>query len=445
MKRLLPRWIVAIAAFAILGIALWYAFRPRPVAVDIALVSRGPLEQSVEVEAKTRVRDRYVVAAALPGRVTRLPWIEGERINAGQTVATIDALPSTTAVEQSIAQIRELEQQRAGVETMRPKPEALEQGASRLAAARAAYHAALERRSAASASYAQAVRNAGRAAQLAGRGYLPQSELEHARLAEETSRRELGVASGSVSAAAAAVDTANAELRELQAKRSDPDYLKRVYEARIAAVQSGLRSLQDQASRTVVRAPVSGSVLRVLQKSEQYIPAGTPLLEIGNVEHLEIVADVLSSDAVRMHPGDSIAVLRGAGDRLLRGRVSYVEPAGYTKVSALGIEEQRVNVVGNFVDNPLHLGDQYRLDIRIVTWRTGNAVRAPLSALFRCGNDWCAFYVEGGRAVRSVVKIGHRSDTSAEVISGLRPAQRVIVHPSDRVRDGVPVDTASAQ
>lgn len=432
-------WIAAAVLLALATAAVLYAVRPKPVSVETAAVTRGPMSQSVDVEAKTRVRQRYVVAAAVAGRLSRVNLLEGDRVKAGTIVATLDPLPQNAAVESALAQIAELQQQRAGVETLRPKPEAIAQAESRAAGAQAAYRVAVQRRDAASAAYAQARRETARAAQLERGGYLPRAGLESAQLAETSRSKELAAAQSTLALAATDVEAAQAAVAELRAKQADPEYLKRVYDARIAAVRSNLRALADQAARTAVRAPVSGAVLRVAQKSEQYVAAGTPLLELGDVHGLEIVADVLSSDAVRMRPGNTIEILRGAGDRRLTGRVRYVEPAGYTKVSALGIEEQRVNVIGDFTAPTGNLGDQYRLDVRITTWQSPNVLRIPQAALFRCADAWCAFAVESGRAKRVHLRIGHQSDRDAEVLSGLTPNQPVILHPTDRIDDNTPV------
>lgn len=409
MRRYRSLFII-LAVAALVAVVTAYALRPKPVAAETATVSRASLETGIEVEAKTRVRDPYVIAAPVSGRLGRIDLREGDTVRAGSLIASIDPLPATASVQQALAQLDEVRAQEAGVETMRPKAEAIAQAQAHVAAAQAAA--------------AQAKRDLDRARSLAATGDISRSQLEAAQLLDKSRSQEL--------------TAAQAALAEANAKRSDPDYLLRVYGAKAAAIQAQLRTLEDQASRTAIHAPAGGTVLRVLQRSETTVAAGTPLVQLADLQNLEIVADVLSEDAVDIHAGDPIIVERGAGSAQVQGRVTRVEPSARTKVSALGVEEQRVDVVGRFTQLPRGIGDQYRLDVRIVTWK-GPALRVPMGSLFRCGEAWCAYKVEGGKAKRVTVTLGHRGTDAAEVVSGLRNGDRVVVHPSDRVQDGVAV------
>lgn len=399
--------LVVIVLAAALAAAVVFALKPKPVPAESATIARATLETAVEAEAKTRVHDPYVVAAPISGRIGRIDLREGDPVRAGSLIASIDPLPATAAVQQALAQLAEVRAQQAGVETLRPKEQLIAQAQAREIAARAAY--------------LQAQRDRRRAQSLAATGDLPQARYEETKLLEDTRRQEL----------AAAVHA----LEESRAKRSDPDYLLRVYGARAAAIEAQLRTLEDQASRTDVHAPVSGTVLRVVQRSESTVSAGAPLLHIADLQNLEIVADVLSQDAVGIHPGDSIVIERGAGSAPVHGYVTRIEPSAHTKVSALGVEEQRADVIGRFTTLPRGVGDQYRLDVRIITWK-GLALRIPMGALFRCGEDWCAFKIENGRAKRVTLTLGHRGIDAAQVVSGLRSGDRVVVHPSDRITEG---------
>jgi HlyD family secretion protein len=188
-----------------------------------------------------------------------------------------------------------------------------------------------------------------------------------------------------------------------------------------------------------VRAPVAASVLRVLQESERIVEAGTPLLELGDPRDIELVVDVLSADAVRIPKDAEILVDDWGGDTPLRARVRRIEPSGFTKISALGVEEQRVNVIGDFVDPPATLGDGYRIEARIVVWDAPDVLKVPGSALFRRADTWNAFVIDRGKARLRPVTIGHRSSFEVEVRSGLEPGERVVLHPSDRIEDGVRV------
>jgi HlyD family secretion protein len=180
-------------------------------------------------------------------------------------------------------------------------------------------------------------------------------------------------------------------------------------------------------------------VLRVLEESERSVAPGTPLLEIGDPTSLEIVVDVLSTDAVRIEPGAAVLVEEWGGAGTLLARVRRVEPSGFTKVSALGVEEQRVNVVADFEDSVGGLGDGYRVEARIVVWEAAGVLKAPTSALFRSGEVWCVFAVEGGRARRREVSVGQRGPFESEILAGLEPGVALILHPSDQVDNGVRV------
>jgi HlyD family secretion protein len=179
----------------------------------------------------------------------------------------------------------------------------------------------------------------------------------------------------------------------------------------------------------------------VAEKSERVVQAGTPIVTLGEPSQLEIVADVLSTDAVKVHPGDQVLLEGWGGDHPIRARVRLVEPSGFTKVSALGVEEQRVNVISDFVDPPGPLGDGYRVECRIVIWSGENVLQVPVGALFRRGKSWAVFRLEYGRARVSDIEIGHRNETEAEVLGGLAQNDVVILHPSNQILDGVRVRT----
>jgi HlyD family secretion protein len=196
----------------------------------------------------------------------------------------------------------------------------------------------------------------------------------------------------------------------------------------------------------LIRAPVTGVVLRRLRESESVVPAGEPLLEIGDPKNLEIVSDLLSTDAVRISAGSLVLIEGWGGEKTLKGKVRRIEPAGFTKISALGVEEQRVNVVIDFDDAAAGqnvLGDGFRVEVRIVVWEKENVLKVPISALFRVGGEWAVYMVGNGRAARRTLTIGQRNSLEAEVLSGLQQADVVIVHPSDAVQEGVRVSARS--
>ena len=381
-------------AIALVGVLAWL-FRPAAVAVDLATVDRGPLMVSVSDEGETRVRDMYVVSAPVPGLMRRIELEVGDQVVADRTVvARIE--PS----DPSFLDVRSEAQARAAVD----------------AAAAARTHAAAQ------------VRRV-------------QAELDFARAELERTRalaRSHTVSANELDAAERRAKTADAALAEAQAERQVRDSEYQVARARLVTPAT-MRKRASDCDCVTVYSPVSGSVLRIVTESEGVVQSGTPLLEIGDPDELEIVVDLLSSDAVRVQPGQRVIVEAWGGAGPLRAEVRRIEPFGFTKVSALGIEEQRVNVIID-IDEPRErwqrLGHGYRVEPRIVLWDAQDVVRVPLSALFRHGENWAVFVEHGGRAELREVEVGQGNGLEAELRSGLEVGERVVVHPGDRVSPG---------
>ena len=377
----------------VLVVLLAWAFRAGAVPADFATVERGTLRVTLEEEGETRVRDRYVVAAPLPGRMLRVELEPGDPVKAHDTVL---------------------------VRLVPPDPALLD------VRTRAELGATLQAAQA-SVGGARAERDRIRADLQFARNELQRYEA----LARE------GIASREQ------LDTAERQVRTLEEGLRSADFNIRTAEHQVEVARAGLLQASGSGSRTTIelRSPVDGVVLRRLQESETVVHAGQPLLEIGDVSHLEIVSDFLSTDAVRICPGARVLFEHWGGERPLEGRVRLVEPAGFLKISALGVEEQRVNVIIDLEDRQQarQLGDGYRVEIGVVIWEKDNVVMAPTSALFRHGEGWAMFRVEDGRARRTPVTVGERSDIAAEIKSGLSPGDRVVVFPSGDVEDGVGV------
>jgi HlyD family secretion protein len=429
--------------YAIVGgtlcVGLVWAFRPTPILVETATVEQGELQVTVNAEGKTRIRDRFTIAAPVNGYLERIALDEGAWVSQGSVVARIDPLATNSAVKEALGQLAEWRAQRIGVATQRPKAASLTQAQLRIRAAQESQRQASARVVQAQATLAQAKRDRQRAQDLARAGAVSRQNFEMAQLAETTRTKELETALLAEKTAGAEVDVAKAALTLLQQEQTDPDYLLRVYDARIASAEASLQKLRDEARRTDIRSPVSGRILRIQQKSAQFTTAGTSLLELGNPKQLELIVDVLSTDAERIRPGDRIFIDQGTEAKPLNARVKRIEPSAFTKISALGVEEQRVNVIGAFIDPPTTLGDAYRVETRIVVWNAADTLKLPLSALFRCEQQWCVFGVKKGKAVQRQVKIGQRSDRFAQVQQGLTRGEQVILHPSDQIKTGIGV------
>jgi HlyD family secretion protein len=379
------RKLVLVAAVAGVAVLLVLAFRPAALDVDIAAVRRGALQETLEQEGKTRMHDSFVLASPVAGRLKRIELHAGDPVKVGEIVATIDPVPLEP-------------QQRAALEARLQTAQELE----REAAAR------VQR---AEADSSQAKADLERATKLAAEGVIAREALEKAQTADKTANKELDAALFKSKAAASQVEEAKAAL--LATAAQDPAGIKTVY----------------------LRSPVPGRILRLIEQSERVVGQGTPVVSIGYTPRLEIVADYLTTDAVKISPGMPALVEEWGGSKPIGARVRLVEPGAFTKISALGVEEQRVNVVLDFVSAPEQLGDAYRVEVRVITWQSPSVLKVPLSALFRRGDDWNVFIAETDRASRRNVKIGHRSDLEAEVLDGLREGERVIVHPGNELTD----------
>lgn len=381
MKMTKRRWGVAIAAIVIVAAAAW-ALVPKPVAVDVAPVSRGPLEVSIAEDGITRIRERFEVAAPVAGRLLRVEVHAGDQIEADTPLVRLEPVP------------------------LDPKQEAQLTGRLHAAEQAASEAQALLRRARDAAHRAHT--EAGRVRKLAADSIVSRDALEAAVTSDSMAAKDVEAARFRAEATAYDVEVARAALG-----------------------QSANREV-------VVRSPVAGRVLQVLQESEKVVAAGTPLILVGDPVSLEIVADFLSTDAVRIPRGADARIERWGGPRPLAARVRLVEPAAFMKISALGVEEQRVNVVCDLVDPPATLGDQYRVDVRVVLWR-GTAMKVPATALFTTAGKWNAFVVRDKRAELQAVTTGQMSDTEVEIVSGLRLGDAVVVHPSDQIHPGARV------
>ncbi|MEO0804168.1 MAG: HlyD family efflux transporter periplasmic adaptor subunit, partial [Cyanobacteria bacterium J06642_2] len=415
-RRLSRKWLYGLLGLgAIALVAL--SFRPAPIPVDLATIERGDLKVTVDAEGKTRIRDRFVIAAPVAGRLARIDLDEGDLVDRGDIVARIDPLPLDAKVRSARARLQELQAEIAGVATLRPKQEALARARADIDAAIAAQAEANANIARARSRADQANRDLQRAIDLETTGAISRQQREDAELTVATRDRELEAAQRGGDRASAEVAAAREALTLLEAERSDPDYLLDVYRAQIASVEAELANLADEASRTTLTAPSSGQVLRIQQESARFVEAGTVLLELGNSGEMELVVDVLSTDAVKIAPGNEIAIAHWGGEGLLAAKVRYIEPSAFTEVSALGVEEQRVNVIADLIDPPPSLGDGYRVEAQIATWSGEDVLKVPLSAMFRCDEGWCTFVNIEGRAEKREIAIAQRNPFEAVVTS----------------------------
>jgi len=384
-------YLTAAAVIAALG----YGFMPRPVPVEAVRVERGHMRVTVDEEGRTRVRDRFIISAPVSGFARRISLEGGDPVKKGEVVAEVEPLRSPMLDPRSRAE-----------------------AVARAAAAKAALKAAEEKVRAAEA-----------------RAGLAKKELERLKqlFNDNLVTREQ-------------VDRADAAAREAEAMLRSAVFAADVARYKMEAAHTVLKysaaSGEESTETLLIKSPVSGRVLRIHHKSEGVVRAGQALIEIGDTRALEVEVEVLSADAVKISPGTPVIFKRWGGKAPLKGRVRVVEPAGFTRVSALGVEEQRTLVISDIVspyEKWRRLGDAYRVEAAFILWEGDDVLQVPTSALFRYNEGWAVFVLSGGKARLREIRTGHRNGLSAEVISGLAEGDMVITHPGGSVKDGIRV------
>lgn len=371
------------------------AFWPQPVAVDLVTLERGPMTVSVGDEGETRVTDVFVVSAPIAGRARRIEADPGDPVVANETLLA-EIEPSAPLL-------------------LDPRSEA--QAEAQLRAAESAEAAARAQVDKARTELEFSRSELDRARELASRGILSERNLEAAVQLYESNRAAFSASQASLQVRAYELEQARAELM------SPTDVAAR----------------REHCECVSILSPIDGRILRILHESEGVVAAGDPLVEIGDPTQLEVVVDLLSTDAVKVRAGQKAFIENWGGDGSLLARVRRVEPFGFTKISALGIEEQRVNVVLDIASPPAdwrRLAHGYQVSVRIVLWENDAVIAVPLTALFRSGDRWALFVSENGRAVRRPVRVGRRTDREAEIVEGLREGEEIVVYPGEEIHEG---------
>ena len=382
------RWLLIGLGLAAGAAVIAMPFLGSGIPVETAAAAVGRLEVTIVEDGRTRLRDRFIVAAPISGRLARIGLSEGDIVEKGATLARIYPVPED--------------------------PRRIKVLRAQVAAALARRNEATAGVARAKAEAAQAEREARRSRELADRSAVSDTVFERNQLAAETARRQ-------VEAAQATLRTAEAELAA----------------ARAALV--GVGPHDEDAEPGLVDAPAAGRILRLLERNERVVQAGTPLVEIGDLDALEVIVDVLSEDAVRIEPGDPVRISDWGGAAEIAGEVRLVEPDAFTETSALGVEEQRVNVAVGLPDAPTSLGSGFQVEAHIVIW-SGEVLQVPTSALFRRDGAWHVFSVDDGTARLTPVEVGRRGADAAEIAAGLEAGTQVILFPSDEIADGVSVE-----
>ncbi|MGV6818502.1 MAG: efflux RND transporter periplasmic adaptor subunit [Thiotrichales bacterium] len=374
----------------VLVIGLGLAFRGAPVAIELGEVTRAPLQVTIDAEGQTRLKNRFVVSATASGMLERVALDVGDPVSGGQVLAKISAIPNPLLDARTRAQ-----------------------AIATAAAAESAYTAAKKSVDAANSERDFSIREYKRLAALAEKSLVSKEQLDAAAVKK--------------TAASIAAQTAKAQLRRAQ------EELK----AAQAAIGTGA-----EGEKTDLLSPSDGVIVKRYRESAGFVAVGEPLFEVGNLDELEIVTDVLSADAVRLRPGMRVILHRWGGEADLEGRVRLIEPEGFTKVSSLGVEEQRVLVRSRIISSPdlwEALGDQYRVESSFVVWEGDHVLQVPANAVFRSGAGMAAYTVESGRARERMLKTGESNGLVTEVLEGLNEGDKIILHPGKTVSDGVRV------
>lgn len=383
----LKSWLVPGSVVIILALITLYATRPSPLPVEAATTERRTLTILVEEQGRTRARDPYIVAAPITGRLLRSELDEGNTVTSGQLIARIALAP---------------EDQRS---------EAISR--ANLTAAEARYAAAEAAQMETDSAYARARNEEQRRNELFKNNLTSQEEMEYYFQVTDSAEARFLSAQATLAAAAADVESARSRLLGFD--------------------------LNNEEGIQEVNAPVDGTIYRVYEESERVVQAGTPLFDISNDDTLEIVIDLLTQDAVKVEAGDPVLISGWGDDRVISGRVSYIEPQAFTKISALGVEEQRVNVIGEFLEPHAPLGAGYRIEAGIVVWEEENILTVPTSAIFQRNNDWQIFVINDGEVELRQLELGQRGREFAQVLDGIAEGETIILYPSDLIEEGIEV------
>ena len=436
-------WLIGGGAALALALAVAWAFAPRPVEVELAPVTQGPFETTIDEDGKTRLADRYVVSAPLAGTLRRITLKEGDAVAAGTPLAVLSSVLPVMLDERTRRELR-------------ARVEAAQDNVSRATSRTARAQVALD----------QARNEVRRSEQLVQQGFIAPIKVETDRLATLGAQREVEAAAAERRMAGHELEQTRAALGSVQPSGAGTG----------AGAGAGAVGANNPGAFTV-RAPSAGRVLRVLQGSEGAVALGTPLIEVGDTQRMEVVTELLTTDALAAKAGSRVIIDRWGGPTVLEGRVRGVEPAAFTKVSALGVEEQRVRVLIDITSPQAEwqaLGDGYRVSVRIVTLSEAKAMQVPVSAVFplpggavRAGaaaasaasgaevgaagtarqatglagasTQFAVFVADGGRARQTTVELGARNGSAAWIRSGITPGQQVIAYPPATVRDGLRV------
>lgn len=425
---------------ALVLVAIAVAFRPQPVLVPFTQPETRAVREFVSEEAETRLADRYIIDMPVTGTVQRVRFDVGDTVQEGDVVARIDPHDIQRRIDEVKARVAQARAQASGVDVQKPKPEEIESARLHVEEMQTALEVTERARRVIALNLEEAEREFERARGLfeagaVAKSFLDDAETRYRSLTEDAQRATL-----EVQAARKALEQARLTYERISGSIDDNEYIRETYLAEAAALEAQLALLKNDLRKTDIRSPVSGPILDKFIEDSRVLQAGTPLLTIGDMDSIEIESDILSEEVTQIDVEDAVEIfgkaLRG---RTVLGHVKRIYPAGFEKISSLGIEQQRVKILVEFDNSEVALRPGTRVDIRVITDESPNALAVPDRAVFRTGNEWFVFKVDGGRAVQTPVEIGLRNDEWAEIRSGLTPDDTIIAELTNDLADGARV------
>ena len=440
MKR-----IVSWTAFLIVaGLLVAYAAWPRPLEVEAVACLRGTIDAFVSEEAETRLDDEYVITMPVNGRLMRIAQKEGTLVEKGDLIAHVDTFEREEQLNRLDARVREVQALIIGVDKAKPKPEDVRAAELAVQEAKLRHEAAKKSLDAARINYEQEAKQYNRKKTLLAEGAIPQSDFDEAQRQYLVLKSQYAGATSSEGAVGKLLEQTRVQLKRLRDSIDDNEFQRSVLLEQIQQIEAERAILRDDLAKSDIHAPVSGPILEKYQEDEQVLPAGTPLLKVGDLTSICIESDILSEEVGSMRVGQDVEVFGPAiGDEPISGKVTRIYPSGFEKISSLGIEQQRVKAIVAFGNADLQLRPGVRLDIKIITDTRSDALIIPERALFKKSDQWNVFVVRDGRADLAPVEVGLRTNEHAEVAKGLQAGDLVIPSPPQQLEDGDKVKVAA--
>jgi HlyD family secretion protein len=436
----MKRWITIGVIVALVAAGIVLALREPPVQVDFADATPTTVREYITEDGTTRLDDEYLVAMPVMGTLLPLEVEVGDVVEKGQVVAQVDPHELQQQISGVKALIEQTRAQIAGVDVMKPKAEDIASAEVRVEEVASTLAMTQRELNVVELNLQEAKRNFDRAKELHAQGAISQSQFDEALTAYESLQENQKRAQLGYQAAQKAQDIAQLQSQRVSGSIDDNEYMRAMYEAQIENFNAQLAMLEYDLAKTQILAPVAGPIMDKFVDDRRVMMAGTPILRMGDLNTIEVESDILSEEVGRVEEGDPVEIYgKAVNDSIVPGKVTQVYPSGFMKISALGIQQQRVKVIVGFDNSEIHLRPGTRVDVRIITAESRDALAVPERATFRQEGAWHVFIVEGGRARLTPVEIGLKNDEWAEILKGLEPGQTVVADPKNEIEDGTRV------